>query len=136
MQNIGSKLTSYLHQVQVQGRPFNWASNNCSHFAYGWYVYLGGQMAYPDHALTSRDVIRKSLGDPYAFIAYIERCLNLVSASGAYAAVGDIVLVKIPTLDIIALGICNGDLIACLSDSGGVAFESPERVATWKMPNA
>jgi hypothetical protein len=134
MQSMGSKLTAYLGQVR--DKPFDWTTNNCSHFAYGWYASLGGQVAHPENLFNSKMAVRLALGDSAAFVTYIDGYLGIPSMPGAYAAVGDIVLVKLPELDIIALGICNGDLTACLSDAGKIVFGDLERVATWKMPNA
>lgn len=114
-------LTQYLARPVS---PFDWATRNCSHFAAGWVLEregfdpMAGLAPTPD-AEAARELVSTLGGDlARAWAARMGR----EPGDARYAQQGDVVIVPANVEGGLAAGICTGEAIAVLLESGAVAF--------------
>ena len=114
-------LTQYLARPVTS---FDWATRNCCHFAAQWVLEREGfdPMAGLD-ATADADAARAlidSLGGDLA--RAWANCMGREPTDSRYAQLGDVVIVPANVEGGLAAGICTGDQIAVLLESGAVAF--------------
>jgi hypothetical protein len=127
---IAVALSAYLDRY-TGSQPFDWAVNNCAHFAMGWWQRATGCDALAGIAMPhSAEAARRWLRGQGASLAHEVAVRTGRSAVDArLAAVGDLVIVGrqgLPTGCTVgsglgsALGICTGRLAALLGADGRV----------------
>ena len=133
--SINAALASYLDAATRA--PFSWRTNNCCHFAAGWWLCMTGVDALAGFAmpvgplaarhllLTAGGSVPPAGGPGRALLSLVGCRTGRASVMPHWAQVGDLVAMSVggPGSDInagtgVALGICCGRTAVLLGDDG------------------
>jgi hypothetical protein len=130
---ISHKLHKFLQQYVP--KPFDWGTNNCSHFIAEWVRYTGRECdmslipAFDSQAATRRFFVEQN--DNLADLISVS--LGASPQAKSFAAIGDVVLVRIESIDFVGIGIYQGPEVLILGDDGVPKFVNAPVEAVWRI---
>jgi hypothetical protein len=109
-------LDAYILRASERG-PFDWAENNCCHFAMGWVAMVEGRDPMDDLEITPNKLAAWRLIHSFGGLAEtISQQMGRSPIHPAEAQLGDVVLYQLP--DGYSVGICAGRTSMLIDETG------------------
>lgn len=129
---VGVRLDAYAQRQRERG-AFDWGTNNCCHFAAGWVRECEGLDAMPLLLTPDRKAALRLIQSYGGLAAAVSQQLGRAPIAPAHAAVGDVLLFKLPG-GMPALGLCNGRKAFLLTPEGSLGTAPTlEAARAWRI---
>jgi hypothetical protein len=114
------RLAAYVSTVSG---AFDWATNNCCHFAAGWVRSEEGRDPMPVEPMTDAKTTHRLIDRHGGLAAFVSSQLGRAPIAPSEAQIGDLVMVPLPDNPARAsVGICNGRTTLVMGVDGQALF--------------